>query len=104
MQTFLARTTDVDTREVLSGRLTWDNIQREATEALVKYQNDGKTWRHPFQTAGRAFSSVWSRLEFLLELLPNGDYGSLLCGGLRLVFNLRMIGSEKNARNSGIRY
>ncbi|KAJ5088349.1 hypothetical protein N7456_011965 [Penicillium angulare] len=87
IQSFLARTTDIETREVLSGRSTWEDIQREASEALVKYQNDGKTWRHPFQTAGRAFSSVSSRLEFLLELLPNGDYGSLLFAGLRLVFN-----------------
>ena len=92
IQNFLLQSTDKEATSILRSSYTWRDIQDEATEALENYKKDGKSWRHPFQTTGRVFSDVASRLEFLLELLPHGEYTSILCGGLKLVFNVRSFG------------
>lgn len=88
MHNFLSQSTDKNTKQAFNTLSTWKDVQDEAAEAYKKYQSDGKSWRHPFQTTGRAFSNVASRMEFLLQLLPNGDYTSILCGALKLVFNV----------------
>ena len=88
MQSFLLQSADNEAIQAFSKKLTWKQAQEEAAEALKQYQKEGKSWRHPFQTTGRAFSNVASRLEFLLELLPRGEYTSVLFGGLALAFNV----------------
>ncbi|TEY30287.1 hypothetical protein BOTCAL_0885g00010 [Botryotinia calthae] len=87
MHDFLLRSNDQETRLAFNSTSTWRDVQEEAGEAFKKYKSEGKSWRHPFQTTGRAFSNVACRFEFLLELLPSGDYTSIICGGLKLVFN-----------------
>lgn len=88
LQNFLSQSDDNEAKNVFSKRLMWRDVKEEADQALQQYQKEGKSWRHPLQTSGRAFSNVTSRLEFLLELLPRGEYTSLLFGGLALVFNV----------------
>lgn len=88
MQIFLSQSADNEAKKVSSKKSTWKDVQEEADQALKLYQKEGKSWRHPFQTTGRAFSNVASRLDFLLELLPRGEYTSILFGGLTLVFNV----------------
>ena len=38
----------------------------------------------------RAVGDTASRLEFLTGLIPSGDYMGVLCGGLKLVYNVRI--------------
>jgi hypothetical protein len=88
MQNFFSKSTDKEAKRAYSESATLKDAQEEATEALKKYKSDGKSWRHPLQSTGRAFSDVASRFEFLVELLPNGEYTSIACGGLKLAFNV----------------
>ena len=88
LKNFLSQSDDNEAKNVFSKRLIWRDVKEEAEQALQQYQKEGKSWRHPFQTSGRAFGDVTSRLEFLLELLPRGEYTSLLFGGLALAFNV----------------
>jgi hypothetical protein len=87
MQNFFSKSTDKEAKEAYSENATLKDVQEEAIEALKKYKSDGKSWRHPLQSTGRAFSDVASRFEFLVELLPYGEYTSIACGGLKLAFN-----------------
>jgi hypothetical protein len=88
MQNFFSKSTDKEAKEAYSENATLKDVQEEAIEALKKYKSDGKSWRHPLQSTGRAFSDVASRFEFLVELLPYGEYTSIACGGLKLAFNV----------------
>lgn len=88
METFLSQSTDNEAKKVYSKRSTLEDVLEEADQALKQYQKEGKSWRHTFQTTARNFSNVASRLDFLLELLPRGEYTSILFGGLTLAFNV----------------
>jgi len=88
MNDFLLRCPDPEAKAAFYGKTTWEDVQAEATAAFDKYTQDGHSWRHPFRSAGRAFGSVACRAEFLVELIPDGDYTGLLCGALKLVFNV----------------
>ena len=61
----------------------------EAEKAIKEYEKKGKSWRHPFRTAGRALGGSTNSMQTWLEMLPNGEYSSLVCGALKLVFGVR---------------
>lgn len=89
MQNFVSQSKDDELKRVYSEKSMWTEVQEEAAKAVDEYNRQGHSWRHPFRTAGRAFTDTASAAEFLIELLPNGDYASVLCGALRLVYNAR---------------
>lgn len=89
MTEFLSRSGDKEAKSAFEDRSTWVDIQKEAAEAVEKYNSEGSSRRKPFEKVTMAFNNVACRLEFLIELLPDGDYTGILCGGLRLVFNVR---------------
>jgi len=65
------------------------DVQREANAALQAYKERGdKLNPHFFRTAGRDFSNNATAMEALLKFLPSGEYTSVLCGALTLVFNV----------------
>ncbi|KAK6440343.1 hypothetical protein LTR95_003424 [Oleoguttula sp. CCFEE 5521] len=64
------------------------DVQREANAALAAYDERGNSLRtHFFHTAARDFSTNASAIEILLKFLPDGEYTSVICGALALVFN-----------------
>ncbi|OQO11507.1 hypothetical protein B0A48_03234 [Cryoendolithus antarcticus] len=64
------------------------DVQREANDALAAYEERGNSLRkHFLHTAARDFSRNASAIEILLKFLPDGDYSSVICGALALVFN-----------------
>ncbi|QYT04744.1 hypothetical protein H0G86_011647 [Trichoderma simmonsii] len=69
------------------GSTTWEEVQEEATAAFDEYAHQGRSWRHPFRSSGRLFGVVACRIEFLIQLIPRGDYLGILCAGLTLVYN-----------------
>lgn len=69
---------------------TISDVQREANAALEAYEERGNNLRkHFFRTTGRNFSNNASSVEVLLEFLPAGEFTSILCGALTLVFRVR---------------
>ncbi|KAK5991555.1 hypothetical protein PT974_09839 [Cladobotryum mycophilum] len=88
MNSFLLGYKEKDVKAVrFDGSMTWADVQKEATAAFDEYTRQGKSWRHPFRSTGRAFGSVACRIEFLFQLIPSGDYFGVLCAGLTLVYN-----------------
>jgi hypothetical protein len=89
MKTFLAESGDTETQLAFHSPSTWDDIANEAGEAVEIFNREGQghMWKRPFEKATYNFTNVACRLEFLIELLPDGEYTSILSGGLRLVFN-----------------
>lgn len=66
------------------------DVQREANAALDAYEERGNNLKsHFFHTSGRNFSNNASAAEVLLDFLPGGEYTSILCGALTLVFRVR---------------
>jgi len=69
---------------------TISDVHREANAALEAYEERGNSLKkHFFRTAGRNFSNNASSVEVLLEFLPSGEFTSILCGALTLVFRVR---------------
>ncbi|KAK3320262.1 hypothetical protein B0T19DRAFT_468501 [Cercophora scortea] len=75
MHVFLERTKDDEATRAFS-QSTWKDLQDEAAQA-----------RQALEAIDRAGGSVARRLQFLLELIPDGEYTSVLSGGLRLAYN-----------------
>ena len=57
---------------------------KEAELAQAKYIADGKGIRKVF----RMVSNLTPGLDPWLKLLPNGDYTSVVCGCLKLIFGV----------------
>ncbi|RYP76892.1 hypothetical protein DL771_001445 [Monosporascus sp. 5C6A] len=88
MDSFLAGYKDKGPKKVsFDGTTTWPEVLDEATQAFDDYTKRGRSWRHPFRSTQRLFGTVACRIEFLIELLPDGDYTGIICGGLTLVYN-----------------
>ncbi|KLU89557.1 hypothetical protein MAPG_08528 [Magnaporthiopsis poae ATCC 64411] len=90
MQSFLQRTDDKEAAEAF-GSPSWEQLQEDITSALKAQDNHDKRrrdWRHnPIEAADKMGGVVARRIECLLELVPDGDYTSVLVGGLRLLCN-----------------
>ncbi|RYP42018.1 hypothetical protein DL768_010406 [Monosporascus sp. mg162] len=88
---FLLRSQDGEAAQAFAGS-SWDKLQTEANKAWAAYNNHQKrkrNWRRPFEVLDHAAEKVMTSccIEFLLELVPNGEYSSLLSGGLTLAYN-----------------
>ena len=69
---------------------TISDVQREADAALAAYEERGSSLKkHFLHTLGRSFSNNASTAEALLQFLPAGEYTSIICGALTLVFKVR---------------
>ncbi|KAH6850583.1 hypothetical protein B0I37DRAFT_428811 [Chaetomium sp. MPI-CAGE-AT-0009] len=88
MKNFLAKYNDREAGKIsFDETTTWPQVLEEATQAFDDYTKRGRSWRHPFRSTQRLFGSVACRIEFLIVLLPDGDFTGALCGGLFLVYN-----------------
>ncbi|KAI8963847.1 hypothetical protein F5Y11DRAFT_131589 [Daldinia sp. FL1419] len=84
---FLSSQGDQEARNIFQSATSWEDVRKEAEKAIDVYANQGSTWKNPFRRAIRLVGNVASRLEFLIELVPDGDYTKILCGGLKLAYN-----------------
>ncbi|KAM7215567.1 hypothetical protein V8F06_009034 [Rhypophila decipiens] len=88
---FLQRSQDHDASLAFRTGTSWDKLQGEAINAWAAYSNHKlrkRNWRRPLNCA----------IEFLLELVPKGEYSSLLSGGLTLAYNTALR-KEKHREN-----
>ncbi|KAI3324696.1 hypothetical protein HD806DRAFT_53150 [Xylariaceae sp. AK1471] len=91
IEDFLSRSRDSDAAQAFRSS-SWDKLQAEANKAWAAYSNHQKrkrNWRRPFEVLDHAAEKVMTSccIEFLLELVPDGEYSSLLSGGLTLAYN-----------------
>ena len=72
----------------VNGNYTFLDVKREADKAVERYKDQGRSWKHPFRTAGRHIGDT-TALEAFLNVLPNQSlYASVVCGGLMLVYGV----------------
>ncbi|KAL9084287.1 MAG: hypothetical protein Q9165_008115 [Trypethelium subeluteriae] len=69
----------------LRGKNTWAEVMNEANSALESYHKRSK--RNPFIRSGQALADKTPALKAWIEILPSqGDYSSVACGALKLLF------------------
>lgn len=69
----------------LRGTHSWEDVLQAAKDAEAAYQAAGaKGWRK----LGRLVTTNSESVIPYLGLIPNGTYTSILCGGLKLVFQV----------------
>ena len=65
----------------------WDEVHQAARLAEAKCKKDGT--RTIFGKIGRGIQRSTPAVEPWLGLIPDGDYTSVLCGGLKIAFRVR---------------
>ncbi|KAK1525907.1 uncharacterized protein CCOS01_08325 [Colletotrichum costaricense] len=78
---FLLRSSDSATKNILGNTASWEDVLVEAKAVCDRY----KTQRNIFGYKNRLFTTSARRIEFLIELVPSGDYTGTICGGLKLI-------------------
>lgn len=87
MHDYFRTTKDRKAKDIFENTYTWEEVRAEAQKALdLRYGNSGK--RNFFRKSIRFVGDAASRLEFLTELVPSGDCMGVLCGGLKLIYNV----------------
>ncbi|KAL2137779.1 hypothetical protein VTI28DRAFT_8267 [Corynascus sepedonium] len=89
MQGFLQKADDIEATEAFNSA-SWDELQDDVTQALKAHdahERRRRDWRNPLEVADKVGGVVARRIEFLLELIPDGQYSRILIGGLRLLCN-----------------
>ncbi|MCJ1270774.1 hypothetical protein MMC22_010671 [Lobaria immixta] len=67
----------------------WEDVEAEADNAIKVYNTKGKIWqKNPARVTGRAMGKIAPAIQAWLELLPDGEYTSIVCGALKLVFGV----------------
>src|SRR5690348_9077274 len=96
MRAFLNKSHDAEAADAFDSA-SWDDLHTEAAKAMLaaaSHQLRRRTWHNPFEAADRVGGAVARRIEFLVELFPDGEYSHILAGGLRLLYNVRMPSTE----------
>ncbi|CAG8981062.1 hypothetical protein HYALB_00008216 [Hymenoscyphus albidus] len=81
----------------IRGAHDWDEVLETVDSAKEAYGNKAKGKKGIHIRAGRGMSNKANDLSPWLELLPNGDYSSMICGGLKFVFGAAA--AQANVRN-----
>lgn len=81
MQESKARTID------LSGTHSWDEVMRLVKDTEAEYIKAG---RSGLRRAGRFIGGQSESVLPYLRLIPNGFYTSIVCGGLKVIFELSL--------------
>ncbi|KAI9656585.1 MAG: hypothetical protein M1821_004792 [Bathelium mastoideum] len=85
---FQAATSDVDVKRYDVFSCGPEQLQRAAEAAVQKYQEKGEGWLdNPIRAAARGVSENTAAFEVLLAFIPDGEYTSIICGALTLLFN-----------------
>ena len=65
---------------------SWDEVHQAARLAEAEWKKDGT--RGIFSKIGRGIQRSTPAVEPWLGLIPDGDYTSVLCGGLKIAFGV----------------
>lgn len=67
---------------------TWEEVLEAARAAEAKVKADGS--KNMFRKAGRGIQEFAPAMSPWLDLIPNGNYTSTLCGSLKIAFGVRV--------------
>ena len=79
-----------------TGSLDWKKITEDLKAAIATYENRAKVQKQHtklqkygafFQRCFRAFTVQATAVQGWLQILPNGDYGAVVCGALQVIFH-----------------
>ena len=70
---------------------SWDDVMSEVRNAMEKHAQKTKGAFGVAECVGRALRKQASGINSWLELFPCGDYSSIVCGGLKLVFGVSSV-------------
>lgn len=70
-------------------RITWEDVLIEVEKARESWENKAKGKKGLFRKRARDGCDKARLANPWLELLPGGDYGSTVLGGLKLIFGVR---------------
>lgn len=76
---------------------TWDQVLTEAQLAEAAYVRAGG---NVFRKVGRSIGDNGPMINQYLHLLPDGEYTSILCGGLKLMFSVGQLGLQLLSENA----
>ena len=70
---------------------TWEEVKAEMDKAVESYNTKERFWRKtPNRVAGRTTGSRIPAIKAWLDILPDGEYTSIVCGALKLIFGVRL--------------
>jgi hypothetical protein len=70
------------------GKHSWEEVLKIAKDAETTYQEAGA---NGLRKVGRLITAESESMIPYLGLIPNGFYTSILCGGLKLVFQVSIV-------------
>lgn len=75
----------------LEGKTTWADVLTQINEAENAYKNRAKkkTVADFVTRCFRKFSGNAKYFQSWLDVLPQGDYSSIICGGFKMIFVVR---------------
>lgn len=75
----------------LEGKTTWVDVLTQVTEAENAYLSRAKTKNVAGNVTKylRKFSGSAKDFQSWLDVLPQGDYSSIICGGFKMIFVVR---------------
>ncbi|KAI9810740.1 MAG: hypothetical protein M1827_006078 [Pycnora praestabilis] len=79
----------------------WEEVEAEAERAVKAYNTKGK--KNPVRAVGKAMGNTAPAIKAWLDLLPDGEYTSIVCGALKLVFGVRVNPCQLRASDETIR-
>ena len=90
IQACTRRSSDNEIRKFnISNIHTWEEVKVEVDKAVDAYNKKATSWRrNPFRVAGRLMGDKGPVIQTWLELLPTGEYTSVVCGAMKLVFGV----------------
>jgi hypothetical protein len=74
---------------------TWEDVMKELECARMKWENKAqvKGWKGFARRTSRESGEKVKMMTPWLNLVPNGDYGGIACGGLKLLFGVSLVPS-----------
>lgn len=72
-----------------SAKASWEDVLDELDRAKDRWEAKTNGKSGVFRNSGRYLSGRASYISPWLDLLPSSDYGSIVCGGLKLIIGVR---------------
>jgi hypothetical protein len=68
---------------------TWPQVLKAMDDSRVADDAKAKGWKGLFHKAGRHIGDAGGYINPWMDLLPDDMYTSIVCGGMKMVFNVR---------------
>lgn len=70
----------------IRGSHSWNDVLTVAGQATDHYQSKAKGFRGLLPKLGRKLGDTQPAIDGYLDMLPQGDYSSIVCGAVKLIF------------------